>query len=230
MFAVRNLPVQERAGHQQHRAERQRAWSRQGQTIVCENAGADWLPFTTLTDRRRGIHYGTADEKTAAKSSGRRTLSRWGCGRTPNRSRRFNPASLTNEPKLHGDGRGVDDLNLPNESVGTSRESGRKGYGHAAAASRYRREGCKSIAACLPTHAVEAADAIWDFAHCNVYVWYRRARLVGDANDHRAGILWHATTCFWVKDVATIDTTQDAEYQDEACDIFHHQRHRGCWL
>ncbi len=34
---------------------------------MCENAGADWLPFTTLTDRRRGIQYGTADEKTAGE-------------------------------------------------------------------------------------------------------------------------------------------------------------------
>ena len=41
--------------------------SRHGQTIVCENAGADWLPFTTLTARRRGIQYGTADEKTAGE-------------------------------------------------------------------------------------------------------------------------------------------------------------------
>ena len=30
-------------------------------------AGADWLPFTTLTDRQRGIHYGTADEQTAGE-------------------------------------------------------------------------------------------------------------------------------------------------------------------
>lgn len=45
------------------------AWcrSRIGQTIACENAGADWLAFTTLTDRRRGIHYGTADEQTAGE-------------------------------------------------------------------------------------------------------------------------------------------------------------------
>jgi hypothetical protein len=45
------------------------AWcqSRHGQTVVCENAGADWLPFTTLTATRRGIHYGTADEKTAGE-------------------------------------------------------------------------------------------------------------------------------------------------------------------
>src|ERR1035437_6598248 len=43
------------------------AWcrSRTGQTIVCENAGADWLPFTTLTDQRRGIHYGSVDERKA---------------------------------------------------------------------------------------------------------------------------------------------------------------------
>jgi hypothetical protein len=41
--------------------------SRTGQTIVCENAGADWLPFTTLTATRRGIHYGSADEQTAGE-------------------------------------------------------------------------------------------------------------------------------------------------------------------
>jgi hypothetical protein len=34
---------------------------------LCENAGSDWLPFTMLTDRRRGIQYGTADEKTAGE-------------------------------------------------------------------------------------------------------------------------------------------------------------------
>ena len=34
---------------------------------LCENAGADWLPFTTLTNQRRGIHYGTADEQTAGE-------------------------------------------------------------------------------------------------------------------------------------------------------------------
>jgi site-specific DNA-adenine methylase len=34
------------------------AWckSRHGQAIVCENAGATWLPFKTLTDKRRGIY------------------------------------------------------------------------------------------------------------------------------------------------------------------------------
>jgi len=41
--------------------------SRQGQTIVCENAVADWLPFKTLTAQRRGIHYGTADESKAGE-------------------------------------------------------------------------------------------------------------------------------------------------------------------
>ena len=41
--------------------------SREGQTIACENAGADWLPFTTLTTRRRGIHYGSVDEHTAGE-------------------------------------------------------------------------------------------------------------------------------------------------------------------
>lgn len=30
--------------------------SRRGQAIVCENPGADWLPFKTLTDKRRGIY------------------------------------------------------------------------------------------------------------------------------------------------------------------------------
>ena len=34
---------------------------------MCKNAGADWLPFTTLTDQRRGIHDGTVDEKTAGE-------------------------------------------------------------------------------------------------------------------------------------------------------------------
>ena len=28
---------------------------------------ADWLRFTTLTARRRGTHYGSADEKTAGE-------------------------------------------------------------------------------------------------------------------------------------------------------------------
>lgn len=34
------------------------AWckERQGQVMVCENAGADWLPFVTLTDKRLGIY------------------------------------------------------------------------------------------------------------------------------------------------------------------------------
>jgi 16S rRNA G966 N2-methylase RsmD len=40
---------------------------RQGQTIVCENAGAEWLPFNTLTAQRRGIHYGTVDERKAGE-------------------------------------------------------------------------------------------------------------------------------------------------------------------
>ena len=45
------------------------AWcrSRTGQTVVCENSGADWLPFTTLTEQRRGIHYGSADESKAGE-------------------------------------------------------------------------------------------------------------------------------------------------------------------
>ncbi len=30
--------------------------TRRGQAIVCENAGATWLPFKTLTDKRKGIY------------------------------------------------------------------------------------------------------------------------------------------------------------------------------
>ena len=33
---------------------------------LCDSSG-DWLPFTTLTDRRRGIHYGTGSETTAGE-------------------------------------------------------------------------------------------------------------------------------------------------------------------
>ena len=45
------------------------AWcrSRTGQSIVCENAGADWLPFRMLTNERRGIHYGSVDERRAGE-------------------------------------------------------------------------------------------------------------------------------------------------------------------
>ena len=42
--------------------------SRTGWPIVCENAGAGWLPFRMLTTQRRGIHYGTVDERTAGEA------------------------------------------------------------------------------------------------------------------------------------------------------------------
>ena len=42
--------------------------SRTGQAIVCEKAGAKWLPFTTLTDRRQDLPDGTVDEKTAGET------------------------------------------------------------------------------------------------------------------------------------------------------------------